>query len=310
MRPGYIGPEPGVVKVFETLTVKFVSLADVPADQESAFLIVKNASGGQAAEEGQEVFAFEAPVVKTLVEERYVLGIVATPDKVDGHGDMIPASVIRAAAHDFMARWRRLDDMHQMLPVGVPVESIVAPNDITIGDTKVRAGSWLLGIKVTDDAAWNAIKNGQRKGFSILGDARKRRVPVEPVRKTADSPTVMPEGRDAPPADATPESTDMEPAQIEELVKKTLTAILGPLIEEKLEPVRKQLKTVETTANGAAQLAAVEEVKKTLGAVEKEVKDITGFLDEPVRKALAQAKTPPPAPGSFMAQVKADAPKP
>jgi hypothetical protein len=30
-------------------------------------------------------------------------------------------------------------------------------------------GTWMIGVKVDDDATWQAVKNGEVKGFSIEG---------------------------------------------------------------------------------------------------------------------------------------------
>lgn len=306
---------PRLLKVFDDLVVKIVAFADVPADQDSAFVVVKNAKG----EPADDVFAFEAPVVKIVEgarEERFVLGVVATPNKVDGHGEVIPPEVIRKAAHDYLAHYRQTDDNHDLRPLlggaspGVPVESYITPHDATFetprGPKTVPAGSWMLGVKVTDDALWAKVKSGKTTGFSIWGRALKRRVSSDDpslanVRKTSDEAAAI-----AEPDQEDEVNSDMKPEEVETVVKTLLAAALAP-IASGLEDVRKtltsangRLESVEKTlsATDVAKLAAtVETVQKTVSAIESD-------LGEPVRKALRQQHEAAPTKlGSVLANI-------
>jgi DNA adenine methylase len=51
------------------------------------------------------------------------------------------------------------------------LESYVAPAAFALDGTQVRKGTWLLAVRVLDDALWGQIKAGELSGFSIGGSA-------------------------------------------------------------------------------------------------------------------------------------------
>jgi hypothetical protein len=115
-------------------------------------------------------------------ELRYVLGVVLEPETVDGQGDVYSADEIRRTAWEYMANFRNVGLMHKGLVNGKVrlVESWIAPCDVTVDGTAVKAGSWLMGLHVVDDAIWQDVKAGKLTGLSIGGFARR-----EPVAASA-----------------------------------------------------------------------------------------------------------------------------
>jgi DNA adenine methylase len=122
-------------------------------------------------------------------DERFVLGIVLEPETVDAQGDIYSADEIRTAAHRFMEEFGGLGLMHRMRVNGrvKVLESYIAPADFTIGDVRVRKGTWLLAVHVLDDGLWSQVKDGTLTGFSIGGSAR--RVPEPGAERSASSET-------------------------------------------------------------------------------------------------------------------------
>lgn len=112
------------------------------------------------------------PILKTD-EERFVLGIVLEPETVDAQKDIYSASEVRDAAHKFMADFQNLGLMHREIVTGRVkiLESYVAPAEFTLDGTSVKKGTWLLAVRVTDDALWKEIQTGGLTGFSIGGNA-------------------------------------------------------------------------------------------------------------------------------------------
>lgn len=118
-------------------------------------------------------------VRKADAEERYVLGIVLEPETLDAQNDVYSAEEIRKTAHKFMSDYQTIGLMHEGA-VGEKVkvlESWLAPDDMTVGETPIKKGTWLMAVRVSDDTLWEAVKKGELTGFSIGGTAR--RVPVE-----------------------------------------------------------------------------------------------------------------------------------
>jgi hypothetical protein len=70
-------------------------------------------------------------------------------------------------------RTTKLGLMHTIFgEIGVElVESFITPAAMKIGGRKVKKGSWIMKVKVTNDQLWKKIKAGKITGFSIGGIA-------------------------------------------------------------------------------------------------------------------------------------------
>lgn len=112
-------------------------------------------------------------------EERYVLGIVLEPTlemgEPDSQGDLYSAEEVRKAAYGFMENSQAFKIQHKE-DAGDRIkilESWLAREDATIEGQKVVKGTWLLGVRIVDDALWAAVKDGSFTGFSIGGVATR-----------------------------------------------------------------------------------------------------------------------------------------
>jgi len=128
----------------------------------------------------RDAMAKRIPLVKTD-EERFVLGIVLEPNDGDNgapldpdtQSDIYSADDIRDAAHKFMEEFRNTGVMHRELAndrIKI-LESYIAPQDLKLGGSKIRKGTWLLAVRVVDDTLWSKVKTGELTGFSIGGSA-------------------------------------------------------------------------------------------------------------------------------------------
>lgn len=116
------------------------------------------------------------PITKADEDERLVTGVVLEPDEVDAQNDTISAETIKEAAHEFLSEYNRLTKlglMHRMFGnLGINlVESWIAKGDFKLGEQDIKKGTWLMTVKVMDDALWKKVKSGQITGFSIGGNA-------------------------------------------------------------------------------------------------------------------------------------------
>jgi hypothetical protein len=128
------------------------------------------------APEGFKSPALYAQIIKA--EKRIVTGLVLQPEVVDGQGDIMSAEVISDAAYRWLANFNKstkLGLQHKSFKKKedrfVLVESYIAPINFVMGTTPVKAGSWVLSVKVVDDKLWEACKAGEITGFSIGGKA-------------------------------------------------------------------------------------------------------------------------------------------
>ena len=110
-----------------------------------------------------------APLVYKNEEKRIVYGPVLIPDEPDTDGDVVTAEQIENVAHKFVEEYGNIDLMHSLNNVGRLVESYILPVDLEVDEeTIIPKGSWIMGVRVTDDDAWQAVKDGKLSGFSIM----------------------------------------------------------------------------------------------------------------------------------------------
>ena len=75
---------------------------------------------------------------------------------------------IEDAAHSFMKNFRLIDTAHTRIDIdATPVESWLQHEDTVINGQPVKAGSWVMGVKVEDANEWEKVKSGEYQGFSI-----------------------------------------------------------------------------------------------------------------------------------------------
>lgn len=130
----------------------------------------------------RRAFTDEIPILKTA-EERYVLGVVLEPlkemGKTDSQYDTYSAQEVRQAAYKFMEDYGTMGLQHQINVTGRVklIENSITRVDEVIDGQPVKAGTWLMGIRVIDDGLWKRVKDGSLTGFSIGGIAQ--RTPLE-----------------------------------------------------------------------------------------------------------------------------------
>jgi hypothetical protein len=124
-----------------------------------------------------------APFVFKNDEKRIVYGPVLIPDEPDTDDDVVTAEQIETVAHNFVEEYGNIDLMHSLNNVGKMIESYILPMDLELeNDVIVPKGSWMLGVRVTNDDSWQAVKDGKLSGFSIMAIERM-------AMKSADNTT-------------------------------------------------------------------------------------------------------------------------
>lgn len=149
------------------LRVSFVSLVDRAANKRQ-FLIAKS------EEKGKVNWSSAGKIIKADAETHYVTGIVYEPDTPDTDDEFMKAEEIRLAAYWFAKHSNKVDIQHSFVPFenASVVESYIAPCDMTIGEEKVKAGTWIMTVEIKDDVVWKAIEDGEITGFSMGGIGR------------------------------------------------------------------------------------------------------------------------------------------
>lgn len=96
-----------------------------------------------------------AQITKVDDEKRMVYGYAST-EALDSQGERVSKDAIEAALPEYM-RFANIREMHQSSAVGVAKEA-------TIDDKGLY-----LAVKIVDNSAWEKVKEGVYKGFSIGG---------------------------------------------------------------------------------------------------------------------------------------------
>ena len=121
------------------------------------------------------------PIAKGLdatapMQKRIVYGVVLEPEPFngagDGHQETYSAAEIEQAAHNYCASFLSLNDAHGRFLTreqAAVVETFIAPCDLTIEGSVVRAGSWVLAARIIDDGLWARVLSGELRAWSIEG---------------------------------------------------------------------------------------------------------------------------------------------
>lgn len=143
--------------------IQFVSLVDKAANKKS-FLITKS-------EDGKASFSAYGKIVKTDADSHYVTGIVYEPMTEDSQGDYMTEEEIRKAAHWFAKNGDGIDIQHnfEKFEKAEVVENWIAKADFEIGKEKIKKGTWLMTVEITDPDVWAAVEKGEITGFSMGG---------------------------------------------------------------------------------------------------------------------------------------------
>ncbi len=126
----------------------------------------------------------KALVVKQVEEQRFTLGPWYVPGQLDAHNEWTDDSELQAALWDYVRKGDRdiwlqhtpdtkagewVEAMTMPFPVDVPM---VQPDTGQIVEKSFPAGTVFLGV-VWEDWAWQMVKAGQIRGYSIGGSAQR-----------------------------------------------------------------------------------------------------------------------------------------
>jgi rubrerythrin len=148
-------------KVLATLQQKAVDAADVHVD---APLPEK-----KDLDNGTVTKSISIPIQKLDEYQHKVFGIVLSPDEVDLQGDIITKEEIEKASDLYMERYQQVGEQHERQADAFVVQNYIAPVDFMLGTELVKAGAWVMCIKVNDPNIWEDVVSGKITGLSIGG---------------------------------------------------------------------------------------------------------------------------------------------
>ncbi len=267
-----------------------------------------------------------APIVLKDLHRRIVYGPVLIPDLPDSDGDVVSADKIEEVAHRFMLEYGLMEDMHTLKSVAHPVESFIAPTALDLGEVRIPKGSWVVGAKVVDDGAWDRVKSGQLKGFSVVavpngamkGMAAKK-LTLAQIEASGQDWEVIAIGLVDEPAIPLAKWTTVKSAEgssvldkfralftqedvqvllgsskessreegADDMDEKEIAALVGSAVTEALSPVTDRLDAIEATGKTLADKEAAE-AKKAKEDAEGGPKTIT-LTEEQIAEAVQNA---------------------
>ncbi len=93
-----------------------------------------------------------------------VTGVVYAPDALDAEGDFWSAEAVREACE----RWNATK---ATLPGAVLLDSYVSEHDLTLAGRGVKAGSWVITMRIDDPSRWLTTERDNPSGYSIGWEA-------------------------------------------------------------------------------------------------------------------------------------------
>lgn len=163
--------------------IQFMSLVGKAANKRQ-FLVTKQ-------ENGRAQFSTTAKIVKVDAETHYITGIAYEPLTEDAHGNFMTEPEIRKAAYWFAKNGDKVDLQHSFEKAeGLSVvENYVAPCDMTIGETPVVKGTWIITVECANNAVWEAVQKGELTGFSMggVGKYSEEEVQLDEVAKGSET---------------------------------------------------------------------------------------------------------------------------
>jgi len=124
-------------------------------------------------------------IVKKDDEQQIAFGWLSVSKDKDGNliedsqGDVIEPEDLEKAAYDYMLYARGNGEMHKVLQVGRPIESMFFSLEkqkaLGIPDGTVPEG-WWIGYKVDQPDVWEKVKSGDYSEFSIGGAGQREKI--------------------------------------------------------------------------------------------------------------------------------------
>jgi hypothetical protein len=102
-------------------------------------------------------------------ENRLVTGVVYKPNELDTQREWGPPDELEKAARWWMEHSQATGVRHVRRAEARVTQSYIAPQDITIGNRLVKAGSWIVELRILAKRLWQEIKTGVYNAFSMGG---------------------------------------------------------------------------------------------------------------------------------------------
>lgn len=102
------------------------------------------------------------------IQKQHFTSVVLRPDVPDLHGDIYDSQVVEDACYQYNEICRKANLQHLVqTELATPIESYIAKSDFSLGNGEVKAGDWVMTMKIKDAELWEMCKKGTFTGFSV-----------------------------------------------------------------------------------------------------------------------------------------------
>lgn len=126
--------------------------------------------------------SLQIPICKVDPYQHKVAGVVLSPNEIDLQEDIVTAEEIEKASDGYMIRSQTVGKHHKEPANAAVVQNYLAPVEFMLGSQPVKKNSWVMVVKVFDDALWQDVLDGKITGFSIGG--KGIRTPAEEMPRS------------------------------------------------------------------------------------------------------------------------------
>ena len=130
----------------------------------------------------EKLAALHAVVPFAKAEERYTLGPVYVPGRIDGHGEFINSDTLQKAIWEWVRSGDRTiflqhsekaaGEMVEILTWPMPIQTALTIPGEDVQKVEFPAETPFMGV-LWESWAWDLVKAGQLRGYSIGGKARR-----------------------------------------------------------------------------------------------------------------------------------------
>jgi uracil-DNA glycosylase family 4 len=120
-------------------------------------------------------------------ENRLVTGVVYKPDELDTQREWAPPAELEKAARWWMEHSQATGIRHLRRAEARVTQSYIAPQDVTIGNRLVKAGSWIVELHILAKKLWQEIKDGVYNAFSMGGHVTRTPGELPPGMSKAEA---------------------------------------------------------------------------------------------------------------------------
>lgn len=128
--------------------------------------------------------------------ERVVMGEMLIPDVPNVYGDIMTREAVKEFAYEYARRGYGIDVNHDEVDIKDVGATVVESFIVRKGDPTFIEGSWVVAMKIHDDALWQQVLDGEINGFSYQAQCYMTEVVFQNLRNRQVAGVTEPDPKD------------------------------------------------------------------------------------------------------------------